>query len=62
MTTPHDVLSFIASDQLVDATHALHDVLGQKVLNALEDRKIDIANQLFPATAFEEPMTGEQQA
>lgn len=61
MTTPHDVLGFITNDQLADATHALHDVLGQKVLSALEDRKMDIASQLFPSSSGE-PTSVEQQA
>lgn len=49
MATIHDVLGFVAKDQLADAITATHDVLGHKVLQALEDRKIDLAQQLFPS-------------
>ncbi len=50
MSTLPDVINFLAHDKMTDAMDAVQTALGQKVLDALEQRKMDIASQLFPST------------
>lgn len=47
MPTISDMIHSIATDQLADATTIAHDVLGQRVLQALDTHKHDIAASLF---------------
>lgn len=51
MSSISDFIQSVASDQLVDATNVVHDLLGQRVLNALDTRKHDIASVLFQSTS-----------
>lgn len=50
MSTINDLIQSVASDQLSDATNSAHDLLGQRVLHALDTRKHEIASALFQDT------------
>ncbi len=47
MSTINDIIYSVASEQLSDATSSVHDLLGQRVIQALDTRKHEIASILF---------------
>jgi hypothetical protein len=49
MPTINDFIQSVATDHLTDATSSIHDLLGQRVLQALDTRKQEIAGALFQA-------------
>lgn len=50
MPTISDFIQSVATDQLADATNSIHDLLGQRVLQALDTHKYEIASTLFQNT------------
>lgn len=47
MPTISDLIHSVATDQLSTATDSVHELLGQRVLQALDTHKQDIASALF---------------
>ena len=47
MSSINDLIQSVASDQLSDATNSVHDLLGNRVLQALDTSKHEIASSLF---------------
>ena len=47
MSSINDLIQSVASDQLSDAINSVHDLLGNRVLQALDTRKHEIASSLF---------------
>lgn len=47
MSTIKEIISLVAEDQMADAITAVQDTLARKVLESLDARKMDIAEQLF---------------
>lgn len=50
MNTISDLIQSVVTDRLADATTSAHDLLGQRVLQALDTRKHEIASSLFQDT------------
>jgi len=47
MSNISDLIQSVATDKLTDATGSVHELLGQRVLDALDTRKQEIASALF---------------
>lgn len=47
MSSISDFIQSVATDRLADATNSFQDLVGQRVLQALDTRKHEIASSLF---------------
>lgn len=59
MRLEHNIVSALAADNFVAATQSVQDILGQKMMQSLEDRKMDVAGTLYGETPTEEPSQTE---